>query len=350
MLGEQVIQVTAHPILSFLSVRDVFKSFLGLNHISFQKVFEHYIYQATPRTLVQQGNLNEEDSKYTTILLLLAKLSAYYNEYFKLRGYVPRGDDESDIIALAVNEATIRSLFSDEQQQLLQSFTYLFSAIQNWTSSSKHLDKGICDMLHNRLLVPDAQLDIVSKSELLATLDNEVRYWAASRLCGFFFKLFEREDGTIFVSEDFQQVYLVASLPEWHPGEPNRSANESSPPSTPNLCLGCHMSVFGKPLYEQLRKVGLLLFPYKGIIVAGKAFYSESVSQAHIREAFKTYTVAQDNGTIITAIRQVDNRLNLNPINEVEMSSVKAMICEGLAWLKTLPQKPKKHWQFNLNE
>ena len=239
-----------HHILTYLSVKDVFHSFLGVNQQSCQQMKEHYLFRSIPRNKVVNGCLNDCDSQTLTVLLHLIVYSAYGIE---VESFGRRGrllvEGESNIPTVTINDALVNTIILNpslnSHQWLKQGLPWLVSngigqwiakSLRYWTSSLVDERKGIVDQIIEKLeetpitipsdapvvgasetresngeSAPDT-IDEGMKQRLMEALTNDVQHWATSRKSDSFIILFDREDGRILVSQDLQRVYLVVDM------------------------------------------------------------------------------------------------------------------------------------------
>lgn len=94
----------------------------------------------------------------------------------------------------------------------LQSYGYLFhinEAMHRFWNQLPHSPKiGMSQAMLNYIEKKGPGTQATS----IAAYHRDVKYWGTSRVFGEFFVLFNRPDGTIFVSKDYSKVYLVLCL------------------------------------------------------------------------------------------------------------------------------------------
>eukprot|EP01034_Spumella_vulgaris_P046789 gene46789-58347_t len=125
-------------------------------------------------------------------------------------------------------------------------------------------------------------------------IENDVQYWKDSRVFGDFYILFDREDGTVLLSLDYQKVYLVMGLANTI-GEALRVPRKK--PKLASIPL-FHDTILG-------RKVSLSLLNWQGKIVYDGLMLHMAVMNGDQRNrAFRAYIKAVDNNTLITALER----------------------------------------------
>lgn len=138
------------------------------------------------------------------------------------------------------------------------------------------------------------------------SLEEDVIYWTSSRVVGNFIVLFERPDGTIMVSDDYQHVYLVLGIAQSlgdvtnisFEGNTMKQGKPFGPPK------------FHSPLFSVVIFTTLLNWDGK-IVYDGLLMPQYKPSPSTMKRAINAYINAVNNGTLFTKLeKKAPSRFN----------------------------------------
>ncbi len=155
-------------------------------------------------------------------------------------------------------------------------------------------------------------------------VERDVKYWRDSRVFGDFYLLFDRQDGAILLSNDFQKVYLVQGLAQTIG---SAIPADKQTPQVKSL-IPFHGGFRG-------RKISTTLLNWQDqIVYDGLMMHLGVMTSAQIKKAVKSYCKAVDKHTLITSLKK-KLVVAATPLS----SSGKA----GLAAKASLPLCPSHH-------
>jgi hypothetical protein len=179
---------------------------------------------------------------------------------------------------------------------------------------------------------------------------TECRYWNSNKTFGKFIVLFERPDGTILVSENFQRVYLVVShldrtLAEiancdYH--EEWLAANKLSFTFDPRQAYDPPKYLHG-PIIGTKTGCTLLNWDKNKIVFDGFTTVVEIANSFMIKKAIQAYYHAVDHGTLITKFEKSDEKSELRQIpnfTKEDILDMKRKMRLQLDFIKTQPGVP----------
>eukprot|EP01031_Cornospumella_fuschlensis_P030444 gene30444-36792_t len=170
-----------------------------------------------------------------------------------------------------------------------------------------HLDEGF-ERRKEMKTYPEAKL-------LRQNFEQDCRFWGTSRVTGNLIVLFDRPDGSVLVSGDFQHVYLVLGLAQ-SMGEVTylgyRDWSFYRKPPFPFPCM--HSPVVGVVI-----KTTLLNWEGK-IVNDGQLVPVHMASQSMLQKALRAYEMAYNTNAIISQLPLVEPSPGLGePLGEPEL-------------------------------
>jgi hypothetical protein len=179
-------------IIPFLGLRSTLKCLYGVNK-QFRKRIRNYYLKLSER--IENGRPVESSGRKLSNILDVSRLLCHSLGLTSISTTAEKLLEETDKIS-SLREA---GLFEDVMK--LNSCMYSY-----WNSTPDTPKSGVFEALNTGV---DINEEIAHWKD---SMMNDCQYWATSRVQGKFVILMERPDGTIVISEETKEVYLVLGL------------------------------------------------------------------------------------------------------------------------------------------
>lgn len=216
-----------------------------------------------------------------------------------------------------------------------------------WSSSPRNINEGV---YHAVTKYYQKSLEGKNRNPYENALVEDCIYWNSSRIFGDFTILFERPDGTILISENYQEVFLVLGQAQ-SLGEvanlarkSNGDWNKRSPYALPKL----HSPIIGV-------KVSVTLLNWKNrILYDGLMQPIDTCSKKQLILALQSYLTHLENNTIIYSLPKKEiqgvHPLLIKPLSKDVIQSLILKHSQELNYLKQQYFHPKDSshiWSFS---
>jgi hypothetical protein len=317
-LGSVIDSDLIDSIIEYLGLQDSIQRLSLLSKISNNKVINHYLIHKKD---VEEAKPLERSGMRLCHLLEVARFLAL------------------NLHVVAVSEGARRlveksnSLAGLRHPQYMQDLAFLNAGIYTyWDTTPADPQHGLYDHLKDYVEQNDAPHD----KDIVKAVKKDCQYWKTSRIHGSFIVLLERPDGTILVSQDCKQVYLVLgqaqSLGEvanfiYRNGMPAKGTPYSSPKF--------HSRLIGS------RILTTLINWEDKIVYDGLLHPEEQPEKSTVRKALQAYIQAVNKKTLmVTLVKKKVDTPKVEVFSSGEFDRVKTEYRHVLDEMKTFPTIP----------
>jgi hypothetical protein len=303
-------------VIDFLGFLPSVTIFSRLSKTAYKKVIQHYLVH---KKGVEDGKPLESSGRRLCHLLEVARFLALD------LNVVDVSPQARQLVERTGSLHSLRQPIFFPELACLNACIYTY-----WNSMPNDLTRGIFDEL--KAYVNSAEEDYYGAKE---ALDRDCKYWKSSRINGTFIVLMERPDGTIIVSNDLRNVYLVLGQAQSLGEVSNLTYPKYGGP--PIRGKSYPRPKFHGPLLGS-RICGTLINWEEKIVYDGFLVPEEGPTKAVLRKAIKAYTKAVDTNTLIVALAKAETttyKMEVFSLDEYEL--VKAELRQKLDEIEATP-------------